>query len=110
LAAQTGASLFLHAHAPPFWLNTPQHIWTYDKTESLSTVVLDSDVSITHLIAEVPVAHSSRHWNIIQTISGFGSMTVDWDLLRNSGKELLDKVWNGVRMIPEERLVILERR
>ncbi|PIL35310.1 hypothetical protein GSI_02035 [Ganoderma sinense ZZ0214-1] len=58
LAAQTGASLFLHRNAPPFHpaigeSPLPGADWVYDKTENLSLADLTSARNVTHAIAEV---------------------------------------------------------
>ena len=58
LAAQTGASLFLHTRAPPSLAilspngTQPAATWVYDKTENLSVDALTRAKDVTHLIAE----------------------------------------------------------
>ncbi|KAJ4483563.1 glycosyltransferase family 22 protein [Lentinula aciculospora] len=81
LAAQTGASLFLQEHAPPFpsasLFSSPTtsqdqiltYPWTvYDKTESLTLDELSGSLNITHLIAEwSPLEMKSRMriWRVV---------------------------------------------
>ncbi|THH15124.1 hypothetical protein EUX98_g9512, partial [Antrodiella citrinella] len=65
LAAQTGASLFLQTHTPPYILSTDhdfrQHTWTYDKSENLTVEALTASSAITHLIAECPDSTGRRN-------------------------------------------------
>ncbi|KIM64276.1 glycosyltransferase family 22 protein [Scleroderma citrinum Foug A] len=78
LAAQSGASLFLHEHAPPFFplvfgAGTDPAVtaisWTYNKTEGLTPAMLSSS-GFTHLIAESPeIGHGE--WNVVDRILGF---------------------------------------
>ncbi|KAJ3785972.1 alpha-1,6-mannosyltransferase subunit [Lentinula aff. detonsa] len=80
LAAQTGASLFLQEHAPPFPStsllshttsknDTSKYPWTvYDKTENLTIDELSGSRDITHLITEwspVEMRSRMRIWRII---------------------------------------------
>ncbi|KAG2071808.1 hypothetical protein BDR04DRAFT_1097815 [Suillus decipiens] len=61
LAAQTGASLFLQSHSPPYIpsMTAPAtNDWVY-KTESLSPHDLTTSTPFTHLIAESSIEFTS---------------------------------------------------
>lgn len=77
LAAQTGASLFLHDNAAPYHptmvspLTTP---WTYNKTEGLQMDELMSRESpFTHLIVETLPLELHPGWKVVDTIRTFNS-------------------------------------
>ncbi|KAL0067760.1 Dol-P-Man:Man(7)GlcNAc(2)-PP-Dol alpha-1,6-mannosyltransferase [Marasmius tenuissimus] len=86
LAAQTGASLFLQAYAPPFLSSQPHPKTVYDKTEGLTISSLTSSNYITHLISEVPPKEfgwlEQGKWKEVGVVEGFDGWVVDWDLLR----------------------------
>ncbi|KAH7884254.1 glycosyltransferase family 22 protein [Phlebopus sp. FC_14] len=122
LAAQTGASLFLHEHAPhPFSPFVVAHgTWIYNKTESLTRSMIASS-AFTHLIAESPSddEDEDEEWTVVQSISAFSRWRVNEDILRalKSGRvwEVLVIVCTRRRarvleMEVEDRLWILERR
>ncbi|KAI6125109.1 glycosyltransferase family 22 protein [Pisolithus croceorrhizus] len=73
LAAQTGASLFLHEHAPPYILTgfgpAVGHDWIYNKTEGLTPPMLTSS-NFTHLISEYPDL-GDREWSVVDQIPSF---------------------------------------
>ncbi|KAI6025003.1 hypothetical protein PISMIDRAFT_90258 [Pisolithus microcarpus 441] len=73
LAAQTGASLFLHEHAPPYILTgfgpAAGHGWIYNKTEDLTPSMLTSS-NFTHLISEYPDIGDSE-WSAVVQIPSF---------------------------------------
>jgi len=72
LAAQTGASLFLHEHAPPTlsaFLSSSGSSWTYNKTESLTPSMISSS-TFTHLIAESPEM-AGEEWTVVEAIPAF---------------------------------------
>lgn len=124
LAAQTGASLFLHTHAPPFLPgldSTPntKH-WTYDKTENLSPKELSAAREITHLIAESEKTasaynswYTSSQWTTVDTVDGFDKWSLNpglRTLLEDGLMENLDVLFHPLEMVKSEKLVILERR
>ena len=85
LAAQTGASLFLHTHAPPFLpsisIPIPEtHAWTYNKTEALAPAVLTRSPALTHLIAEAGAAQlqsfPASAWRRVEGVAGFDGWAV----------------------------------
>ncbi|KAF9223821.1 glycosyltransferase family 22 protein [Gyrodon lividus] len=121
LAAQTGASLFLHEYAPPtymppFLVSNPSSAhawWTYNKTESLTPSMIASS-SFTHLIAESPEVGDGE-WKVVQNISGFKRWKLNMDTLRKlkTGKiwEISFDEWAQVlEMEVTEQLWILERQ
>ena len=112
LAAQTGASLFLQVHAPPFpstslfsSANVSDRVstypWTvYDKTENLSLDELSGSRTVTHLIAEwspSEMMSRMRIWRVADVdsvsdahtnpgtggvINAFAGWKVNWDLVK----------------------------
>jgi alpha-1,6-mannosyltransferase len=108
LAAQTGASLFLHEHAPPYLVPPHTRNWTYDKTESLPPLAFSSPHSnITHFIAESKDLHG-KGWEVVEGVEGFVRWRLDLDAI--GSKTGVEGVLEVVRMEREERLWILERR
>ncbi|KAI6042478.1 glycosyltransferase family 22 protein [Pisolithus marmoratus] len=73
LAAQTGASLFLHEYTPPHNFTSfgpvPPHGWIYNKTEGLTPPMLASS-NFTHLISEYPVI-GNNEWSVVDRIPSF---------------------------------------
>ncbi|KAH9928344.1 Alg9-like mannosyltransferase family-domain-containing protein [Fomitopsis serialis] len=127
LAAQTGASLFLHAYAPPFLtsinLAPPTQHWVYDKTENLTPQMLSGSKEVTHVIAEsdgtgspLPTGFSSSYWTPVASIPGFDGWKINprlRELVKGRGKGLmenLDVFVHPLEMILSEKLVILERK
>lgn len=118
LAAQTGASLFLHEHAPPFLsLSSEPHLsqssWTYNKTEALTPSMISSS-AFTHLIAESPEM-AGEEWTIVEAIPAFGRWKLNPAVLSKlkTGKmwEIPFDQWTRVlEMEMSDQLWILERR
>lgn len=120
LAAQTGASLFLHTHAPPYpvdlGINPPKaSTWIYNKTENISPAQLTADRSITHVIAEIAPATNNAFegtgfprssWKLTQVVDGFDGWNKD---LRAIMLEPT-KPWKVVGYLGSPKLAILERR
>jgi alpha-1,6-mannosyltransferase len=77
LAAQTGASLFLHENAPPYhpvMVAPLEASWTYNKTEGLQMDELLSPSSpFTHLITETLPDELYPDWKVVETIRTFNS-------------------------------------
>ncbi|PFH50041.1 glycosyltransferase family 22 protein [Amanita thiersii Skay4041] len=119
LAAQTGASLFLHMNSPPY---VPSPLfsqmpasgapdWIYNKTEHISAQDIILSPHISHVISErdflggefVPVA----------TIRAFDHWAVDRAALIKLKAQLVTRPWELskiVKMIKSKKLWILERR
>ncbi|OBZ66165.1 putative Dol-P-Man:Man(7)GlcNAc(2)-PP-Dol alpha-1,6-mannosyltransferase [Grifola frondosa] len=116
LAAQTGASLFLHTHAPPYLpgLPIPQaRNWTYDKTERLSPKALTADPMITHVIAESASAFAARQWAVVGAVGGFDGWRVNRDVISGFKMGLiqgLKGIGRVLEMVKSEKLFILERK
>lgn len=116
LAAQTGATLFLHERSPPYLLSigtTPDaSTWTYNKTENLTlSKVADSD--FTHLIAESSEIEGSR-WSAVDTIRSFRRWVLNEEVVKHlrAGKpwEVPIKEWSRVLIMETaEELWIMER-
>lgn len=125
LAAQTGASLFLQTHTPPYPTFLPSlhpavtdATWTYSKTENLTLSSLTADRRMTHLIAESPEAKAAKGWKVARVVDGFKGWKLDKDLIRDlkSGRaldggveRLLERLAGVLRMEEAEALWILER-
>ncbi|TFK49730.1 alpha-1,6-mannosyltransferase subunit [Heliocybe sulcata] len=112
LAAQSGASLFLHAHAPPYppYLGVPNAShWTYDKTESLDAKALTASAHITHVIAESTSDFDlQRTWALVDSIPSFDRWQLNLDVLKKGAG--LDGLLGLVTMVQSDKLYILERR
>jgi len=116
LAAQTGASLFLQVHSPPYTdpLASPSSHWTYNKTESIPLAALTSSPQITHLIvesdADVQYCVKSGEWELVDNVWGFeGWRLPTREVVRGDGKGT--EVWDLMpRMEKREKLWIMERR
>ncbi|KDR68602.1 hypothetical protein GALMADRAFT_146254 [Galerina marginata CBS 339.88] len=118
LAAQTGASLFLHLNSAPYYaippFNQNQNQWIYNKTENLTPAVLSSSSSpFTHLISETPPStdsHLVKHWRTVKTIKAFDRFVVNWELLKGRNKaDLLWRFGDVLRFEESDKLWILER-
>ncbi|KAI0671330.1 Alg9-like mannosyltransferase family-domain-containing protein [Trametes maxima] len=119
LAAQTGASLFLHSNAPPFLpgLETGHPAtWTYDKTENLSFQALTATRDITHLIAEVATLPSTpsglEAWTPVAVVDGFDGWVFDRNVIgafKAGLWEGLNALGNVLSMRRSAKLVILQR-
>lgn len=116
LAAQTGASLFLHEYAPPVVSALPsssEPSWTYNKTESLTPSMISSS-TFTHLIAESPEM-AGEEWAVVEAIPGFSRWSLNSVLLSKlKGGKLwevpLDQWARVLKMEMSDQLWILERR
>ncbi|TCD62400.1 dolichyl-P-Man:Man(7)GlcNAc(2)-PP-dolichol alpha-1,6-mannosyltransferase [Steccherinum ochraceum] len=123
LAAQTGASLFLQTHTPPYILSTDtsqrHHDWTYDKTENLTSVSLTASPEITHLIAECPDYLDAKNklcdvwrewpegqWRFVETVKAFSG----WSVSPTAFGSGLLQVFDMIVMVKNDALVILERK
>ncbi|CAL1695049.1 unnamed protein product [Somion occarium] len=113
LAAQTGVSLFLQTHAPPYpsqiGIKPPpkSYNWVYNKTENLTPQDITNGRHFTHAIVEVGPdvsTFSMREWDVVDTIQAFERWIPNMELL-NGGK-----VWEPFRMVKKDKLVILERK
>jgi len=121
LAAQSGASLFLHVNAPPVYTahnSTPLLLphWTYNKTENLPVVV---PTHFTHLIAEYPSLNNypAAEWTLEECIPGFDGWSLDLRILKNSQAAKIDPlgyfsdlVQNTIQMRTSPKLCILKRK
>ncbi|OCH94902.1 hypothetical protein OBBRIDRAFT_884451 [Obba rivulosa] len=120
LAAQTGASLFLHTNAPPY----PTHLcsshnfpsvarqrhWVYNKTEHVAPSALGAAHDVTHAIAEVATAaelEKTDVWTAVSIVDGFDRWQLNREVLKGG---LLDAAMRVVEMIRSPRLIILEKR
>lgn len=126
LAAQTGASLFLHTHAPPFLseFTTPlNRDWVYDKTENLTPQLLTGSKAVTHVIAEcdggnsaLPTGFSPSYWRPVASIPGFDRWRINPqlpELAKGKGRglvEVLSVLVRPLEMVSSEKLVIMERK
>lgn len=120
LAAQTGASLFQHTHAPPYPINlglTPAKSldWIYNKTENVPPEVITANRRITHVIAEVEgelkdvfqdTGFSKSSWAVTAIVSGFDR----WNLNRNALKLEPTRPWKVLEYVESKKLAILERK
>ncbi|KAI0366186.1 hypothetical protein BV20DRAFT_972227 [Pilatotrama ljubarskyi] len=117
LAAQTGASLFLHSHAPPFLpgmdVGHPTD-WVYNKTENLTMEDLAASRQITHLIAEIPSLTDAamQAWRPVAVIDGFDGWRLHTDVRQAFREGLLGGVKALVSVLEmrrTEKLVVLRR-
>ncbi|KAH9847241.1 Alg9-like mannosyltransferase family-domain-containing protein [Lenzites betulinus] len=122
LAAQTGASLFLHSHAPPSLPGLPPPSaygrpvdWVYDKTEHLTVDALTVAPHVTHLIAEIPELTSAtmKHWTAIAIVDGFDGWAVNTGSVKKAFgvglSEGISAMGNLLEMRRGEKLVLLKR-
>jgi alpha-1,6-mannosyltransferase len=119
LAAQSGASLFLHTHAPPYRSSlgllppavvSAAHPWIYNKTENLSSAHIAYDSSFTHVIAESGDALPAGRWELVDVIDGFHGWQMRRDVLTLVRKSGLEGLWGVLEMKREDKLWIFERR
>jgi alpha-1,6-mannosyltransferase len=121
LAAQSGASLFLHTHAPPYHehlgvlppaASAAYHPWIYNKTENLTQADFANSSAFTHVIAEsrdaLPAAAPGR-WEIVDAIDGFDGWKVQRDVLGLVRERGLWGFWSVVQMKRAEKLWIFEK-
>lgn len=69
LAAQSGASLFLHEYSSPGLHSAPE--WVYDKTEG---IVPTANATFTHAIIE-DLTHLGN-WTVLEEVKGFERLTL----------------------------------
>jgi alpha-1,6-mannosyltransferase len=118
LAAQSGASLFLHTHSPPYRPHlgivppsiSAAHPWIYNKTENLTLADIAYDSSFTHAIAEdidlLPVGSLYT----VEGIDGFRGWKIRNDVLRLVRKNgLLIGLWKVFEMKKDIELFIFDR-
>ncbi|KAI0787349.1 hypothetical protein C8Q74DRAFT_1251107 [Fomes fomentarius] len=119
LAAQTGASLFLHNNAPPFLpsLNGTHHTsWVYDKSKNLTLDDLTRSQEITHLIVEAssnsPSALAAKGWTEVAVVDGFDGWQFNWNVrsaLKDGLFEGVKRLGGALEMVRSEKLIILKR-
>ncbi|KAI0079622.1 hypothetical protein K474DRAFT_1639550 [Panus rudis PR-1116 ss-1] len=122
LAAQTGASLFLQTHAPPYPSYLPSlqpqvnfaSDWIYNKTENLTAKTLTSQHQITHVIAETdqgsiaPASHFDlREWDIVDSVQAFERWRPNIGLLKGHSAAF---GWELFEMVKSDKLIILQRK
>ena len=115
LAAQSGASLFLHTHAPPYRsrlgvLPPPSSSWIYNKTENLAPAYIAYDSPFTHVIAESKDALPSGRWQVVDVIDGFQGWKVRRNVLGLVSEKGLEGLQRVLEMKRENKLWIFERR
>lgn len=120
LAAQSGASLFLHTHAPPYrerlGVLPPadsavyNHPWIYNKTENLTLAHIAYSSEFTHVIAESSDALPVGRWEIVDVVDGFQGWKVRRDILGLVRKRGLQGLWGVLEMKKAEKLWIFEKR
>lgn len=113
LAAQTGASLFLQTHTPPYFTQfgveppVKGRNWVYNKTESLTAEDITKARHFTHAIVEVgddAAGFSLQEWEVVEAVQGFERWIPNLDLLK--GASLLELL----QMVKKDKLIILERK
>ncbi|KAG0708123.1 glycosyltransferase family 22 protein [Suillus ampliporus] len=115
LAAQTGASLFLQSHSPPYVPSMPAPAtgdWVYNKTEGLSPRDLTTSTSLTHLITESSTEFvRTGRWKLVESVQGFSRWR--WNLPRGGISKVLEVPlyqWlSMLEMKTDDQLYILER-
>lgn len=117
LAAQSGASLFLHTHAPPYRSrlgvlppsSPATRPWIYNKTENLAPAYIAYDSPFTHVIAESRDALPAGRWQVVDVIDGFRGWKVRKDVLGLVSEKGLEGLWRVLEMEKENKLWIFER-
>jgi alpha-1,6-mannosyltransferase len=119
LAAQSGASLFLHTHTPPyrerFGILPPAadavySPWIYNKTENLTPADMAYSSEFTHVIAESGDALPAGRWEIVDVVYGFAGWKVHRDILRLVRERGLQGLWGVLEMKKAGKLWIFEKR
>ncbi|KAI9463196.1 alpha-1,6-mannosyltransferase subunit [Lactarius psammicola] len=119
LAAQSGASLFLHTHAPPYrerigilplTASAVHHPWVYNKTENLTPADIAYSSTFTHVIAESRDALPAGRWEIIDVIDGFEGWKVHRNVPGLVWERGLQGFWGILEMKKAEKLWIFEKR
>ena len=116
LAAQSGASLFLHTHSPPYRphlgivppLISAAHPWIYNKTENLTLADIANDFSFTHAIAEGPDLLLNGSLHGVEVIDGFRGWNIRSDVLKLVRKDGLIGLWRVFEMKKDIKLFIFE--
>jgi alpha-1,6-mannosyltransferase len=122
LAAQTGATLFQHVHAPPYptWLDIgyaeTAGAWSYNKTENVTPSQLTANRQITHAIAEIEPSQSANSfdgtgfpensWKLTGVIDAFDRLSLDLQALKLD----FSRPWEMLKFLKSEKLAILERK
>lgn len=118
LAAQSGASLFLHTHSPPYLPHlgivppsiSAAHPWIYNKTENLTPADIAHDSLFTHAIAEDADLLSVGSLHAVEVIDGFRGWKIRNDVLRLVHENgLLIGLWKVFEMKKGNELFIIER-
>lgn len=118
LAAQSGASLFLHTHSPPYRPHlgivppsiSAAHPWIYNKTENLTSADIAYDSSLTHAIAENTDLLSVGSLYPVEAIDGFRGWKIRKDILRLVRENgLLIGPWKVFEMKKDNELFIFEK-
>ena len=117
LAAQSGASLFLHTHAPPYRARlgilppfaSAARPWIYNKTENLTPADIAYDSRFTHVIAENGDALPAGRWQVVDVIDGFQGWRVRNDVLELVSEKGLEGLWRVLEMKRENMLWVFER-
>jgi alpha-1,6-mannosyltransferase len=118
LAAQSGASLFLHTHSPPYRPHlgivppsiSAEHPWIYNKTENLTPSNIAYDSPFTHAIEEDTDLLPVGSLHAVEVIDGFRGWKIRhdiWRLIRKDG--LLIGLWKVLEMKKGTELLIFER-
>ena len=119
LAAQSGASLFLHTHAPPYrermgilppTASSVYNPWIYNKTENLTPADIAYSSTFTHVIAESRDALLAGRWEIVAVIDGFEGWKVQRDVLGLVRERGLRGLWGVLEMKKAEKLWIFVKR
>ena len=112
LAAQTGASLFLQNHTPPYLMQLgvqppKSQNWVYNKTENLTQRDITNTPHFTHVIAEAgddAAGFTQSQWNVVENIQGFQRWIPNLEVLRGAS------IWELLKMEKKDKLVILKRK
>ena len=118
LAAQSGASLFLHTHAPPYRSSlgirptaiSGAHPWIYNKTENLTPADVAYGSPFTHVISESGDALPTGLWELVDVINGCRGLRVRIDVLRLVRERGLEGLLSVVEIEKANKLWIFERR
>jgi alpha-1,6-mannosyltransferase len=118
LAAQSGASLFLHTHAPPYHPHigvfppaaSLPNPWIYNKTENLEPMDFAYSSSFTHAIAESRDSLPDELWEVVDVIYGFAGWKIRKDVFGLMREKGIEGLWSVLEMKRERRLWIFEKR
>jgi alpha-1,6-mannosyltransferase len=118
LAAQSGASLFLQTHSPPYLPHlgivpptiSAAHPWIYNKTENLTSADIAYDSLFTHAIAEETDLLPVESLHAVEVIDGFRGWKIRNDVLKLVRKNgLLLGLWKVFEMKKDIELLIFEK-